>query len=182
MAITLNGSGTVTGISAGGLPDGIIQSADLASSINLGLVKKIATGSGTGNITTSATGTTGTAGVAYLGVEATITPVDATDDFILIFSAGHLINNQSSQMGFRLYSSENNGTYTDIGQKSHVISYSQSQQNQLSLGCHMLYQPVASSITSLGVRVYGWSSAPSYGTNYYNNGGAITITILEVGS
>ena len=31
MPITLNGSGTVSGISAGGLPDGIIQSADLAS-------------------------------------------------------------------------------------------------------------------------------------------------------
>jgi len=31
MPITLNGSGTVTGISAGGLPDGCIQSADLAS-------------------------------------------------------------------------------------------------------------------------------------------------------
>ena len=31
MPIGLNGSGTVTGISVGGLPDGIIQSADLAS-------------------------------------------------------------------------------------------------------------------------------------------------------
>ena len=33
MAITLNGSGTGSGISAGGLPDGIIQSADLASGV-----------------------------------------------------------------------------------------------------------------------------------------------------
>ena len=33
MAITLNGSGTVSGISAGGLPDGIIQSADLATGV-----------------------------------------------------------------------------------------------------------------------------------------------------
>ena len=33
MAITINGSGTVSGISAGGLPDGIIQSADLASGV-----------------------------------------------------------------------------------------------------------------------------------------------------
>ena len=59
MAITLNGSGTVTGISAGGLPDGIIQSADLASSINLGLVKKVVTGTATGDMTTSITGTGG---------------------------------------------------------------------------------------------------------------------------
>ena len=33
MPITLNGSGTVSGISAGGLPDGCIQSADLASGV-----------------------------------------------------------------------------------------------------------------------------------------------------
>ena len=131
MPITLNGSGTMTGISAGGLPDGIIQSADLASSIKLGLVKKITTGTSSSQITTSVTGTGGASGVAYLGVQATITPVDATDNFILIFSAGHIITNQSSQMGFRLYASENNGTYADIGMKSHTVSYSQGQQNQL---------------------------------------------------
>ena len=33
MPITLNGSGTVSGISVGGLPDGIIQSADIASGV-----------------------------------------------------------------------------------------------------------------------------------------------------
>ena len=33
MPITLNGSGTVSGISAGGLPDGCIQSADIASGV-----------------------------------------------------------------------------------------------------------------------------------------------------
>ena len=34
MAITINGNGTVTGISAGGLPDGCIQEADLAADVN----------------------------------------------------------------------------------------------------------------------------------------------------
>ena len=182
MAITLNGSGTVTGISAGGLPDGIIQSADLASSINLGLVKKVVTGTATGDMTTSITGTGGINSAAYLGVQATITPVDSSSNFLLIFSAGHLICNQASQMGFRLYASENSGTYADIGVKSHTVAYSQSQQTQLSLGCHMLYEPSASSITSLGIRVYGWSSVPGYSTNYYNNGGAVKVTILEVES
>ena len=33
MPIVLNGSNTITGISAGGLPDGIIQAADLASGV-----------------------------------------------------------------------------------------------------------------------------------------------------
>ena len=33
MPITLNGSGTVSGLSVGGLPDGSIASADLASGV-----------------------------------------------------------------------------------------------------------------------------------------------------
>ena len=33
MPVTINGSGSITGISAGGLPDGIIQAADLASGV-----------------------------------------------------------------------------------------------------------------------------------------------------
>jgi len=35
MAITINGTGTITGISAGGLPDGSVVAADLASSLDL---------------------------------------------------------------------------------------------------------------------------------------------------
>ena len=33
MTVTINGSGTVTGISAGGLPDGVITTDDLASTV-----------------------------------------------------------------------------------------------------------------------------------------------------
>ena len=36
MAIAINGAGTITGISAGGLPDGCIQAADLASGVGAG--------------------------------------------------------------------------------------------------------------------------------------------------
>ena len=43
MPITLNGSGTVSGISAGGLPDGIIQSADLATGLVVKFFKLLQT-------------------------------------------------------------------------------------------------------------------------------------------
>jgi len=36
MAITINGSGTITGISQGGLPDGCVTADDIASSVQLG--------------------------------------------------------------------------------------------------------------------------------------------------
>ncbi len=43
MPITISGSGTVTGISAGGLPDGIIQSADLATGVGGSILQVVAT-------------------------------------------------------------------------------------------------------------------------------------------
>ena len=36
MAITINGSGTITGVSAGGLPDGCVTADDISSSVSLG--------------------------------------------------------------------------------------------------------------------------------------------------
>lgn len=47
MAITINGSGTITGISAGGYPDGSVTDADLASSLDLSS-KTVTLPSGTG--------------------------------------------------------------------------------------------------------------------------------------
>jgi hypothetical protein len=47
MAITINGTGTITGISAGGLPDGSVTEADLASSLDLSS-KTVTLPSGTG--------------------------------------------------------------------------------------------------------------------------------------
>ena len=42
MAITVNGNGTITGISAGGLPDDVITVADLANSINTSIAANTA--------------------------------------------------------------------------------------------------------------------------------------------
>ena len=47
MAITINGTGTITGISAGGLPDGSVTATDLASSLDL-TGKTVTLPSGTG--------------------------------------------------------------------------------------------------------------------------------------
>ena len=47
MSITINGSGTITGISAGGLPDGSVTAADIESSLDL-TGKTVTLPSGTG--------------------------------------------------------------------------------------------------------------------------------------
>jgi len=57
MPITINGSGTVTGINAGGLPDGVITSDDLASSAFATTAQKDGTHT-TGSITSGTTALT----------------------------------------------------------------------------------------------------------------------------
>ena len=75
MAITLNGSGTVTGISAGGLPDGIIQSADLAS----GVGGKLLTYQNA--VKTDTQTTASTSYVDITGLSITMTPASAASRF-----------------------------------------------------------------------------------------------------
>ena len=47
MPITINGSGTVTGIAVGGLPDGIVDADMLASSVSTGKILQVQEGTTT---------------------------------------------------------------------------------------------------------------------------------------
>jgi hypothetical protein len=79
MPITLNGSGTVSGISAGGLPDGIIQSADLATGVGGKLLQVVTT-----NITSTSSVAFGSYSLAAsTPVTATITSTAANSKFIV---------------------------------------------------------------------------------------------------
>ena len=75
MPITLNGSGTVSGISAGGLPDGIIQSADLATGVG-GKVLAYQNA-----VKTDTSTTTSTSYVDISGLSITLTPSSAASRF-----------------------------------------------------------------------------------------------------
>ena len=85
MPITLNGSGTVSGISVGGLPDGIIQSADIATSVNLGKILQIQ--QTVKKDTFSAATTASSVGFVsgdVTGLSVSITPSSATNKMLLI--------------------------------------------------------------------------------------------------
>ena len=85
MPITINGSGTVSGISAGGLPDGIIQSADLATGVNLGKILQIQ--QTVKKDTFSAATTASSVGFVsgdVTGLSVSITPSSATNKMLLI--------------------------------------------------------------------------------------------------
>ena len=87
MPITLNGSGTVSGISAGGLPDGIIQSADLATGVNLGKILQYKV---TNKTDQSSINTTTPAAIPNFSV--TITPTAINSTMIVRASCFYSIN------------------------------------------------------------------------------------------
>ena len=86
MAIQINGNGTITGISVGGLPDGIVDTDMIA---NNAVTNAKATGIAGGKLLQTATGTTSTqhenttSTFADTGLSASITP-SATGSKILV--------------------------------------------------------------------------------------------------
>lgn len=95
MAITINGSGTITGVSAGGLPDGIITADELASGVG-GKVLQVVTSSTTTNSSSNSS-------TAYdTGLTATITP-SSTSSKILILTDQSAFWNQGTTNNYADY-------------------------------------------------------------------------------
>ena len=77
MAITINGNGTITGISVGGLPDGVVDSDMLANTVTTGKILQVVSQNLTTQMSTSSTSYVDT------GLTASITP-SATTSKILV--------------------------------------------------------------------------------------------------
>jgi hypothetical protein len=103
MAITINGTGSITGLTAGGLPDGSIVAGDLASSLDL-TGKTVTLPSGTGGkvlqvVQASKTNTTSTINqdsFTDLGLSASITPTSTSNKVLVLVSIGRVCCNTSS--------------------------------------------------------------------------------------
>ena len=96
MAITINGSGTITGVSAGGLPDGSITADDLATSLDL-TGKTVTLPSGTGGkvlqvvSTTANPSFTSTTSTSYVdsGLSLGITLTSSSNKVLILVNGGH---------------------------------------------------------------------------------------------
>lgn len=94
MAITINGSGTITGISAGGLPDGSVTAADIESSLDLS-GKTVTLPSGTGGKVLQVVQTVSTADISVAstsdtatGLIVSLTPSSASSKFLVMLQGG----------------------------------------------------------------------------------------------
>ena len=79
MAITINGNGTIGGITAGGLPDGSVTRDDLATTAK-GSILQVVQSTYTGTATTNASGFVNT------GLGVTITPSSTSSKILLVTS------------------------------------------------------------------------------------------------
>ena len=112
MPIAVNGSGTITGISVGGLPDGCVDTDTLATSVTRGKILQVKQGS-----TTTYTATTSTSSYVDSTLSETITPTAASSKILVQIS-------QSCNMSVASY---NAGMYLQLVEGSSAIYTSSSQ-------------------------------------------------------
>tara|TARA_R100000664_G_scaffold12830_1_gene20597 strand:- start:226 stop:804 length:579 start_codon:yes stop_codon:yes gene_type:complete len=103
MPITLNGDGTVTGVSVGGLPDGIVDTDMLAA--NAVSSAKLASGAGglfkNWNYTTDNTHVTlQNAGDIYTQLNTAITPSSTDSRIIIIVNLGLVSSDGAADVGY----------------------------------------------------------------------------------
>jgi hypothetical protein len=111
MAITINGSGTISGITAGGLPDGVITADDLAAGVG-GKVLQVVQGT-----PLSADASTTTSGSwVDTGAAVAITPSSSSSK-VLIIATGNATNTNSGAYTNGVFTIERDiasGGYSDI--------------------------------------------------------------------
>ena len=116
MPIVLNGSGTITGISAGGLPDGIIQAADLASGVG-GKILQIKHTS----LISVVSRTTSSSDWGNIGLNApSFTPSSGTKNLIM-YSLNASSNNTTGRIGIRIVRSVG-GSETVVPNSTGVVA------------------------------------------------------------
>ena len=116
MPITINGSGSITGLSVGGLPAGTVDTDTLASSARNKILQFVAGTIGNTNFNTKDVN-------HYIGTYLTITPV--ASDSTLVFTMATGIQKESTQTGFTLKASVDNGSnfYWTSGTNNYAWHY-----------------------------------------------------------
>ena len=139
MPISINGSGTVTGISVGGLPDGIVDTDMLAAAAvtaakrGAGAILQVVYGYDNSQITNN------TSTYADTGLSATITP-SSTSNKILVL-ASQACNQKSGNNYFRMRLLRNS---TEIAKIDDGAGYTNNGNDNIvgTIGCSLMDTPV----------------------------------------
>ena len=185
MAITLNGSGTVSGISAGGLPDGCIQSADFAAGVGgkiLQVVQTVKTDTFSANHQTT---------VDVTGLSVSITPSSSSNKVLVTYDLNISLATGSYQASVFLVKGSTK-IYLGNAEGSRTRSSNFIMSTNDSTG-HMQYYPVhgefldspaTTSATTYKIQVFGHNSSGNTvmvnRTNYDANDAGVLRTVSQI--
>ena len=166
MPIAINGSGTVTGISVGGLPDGIVDTDMLAA----GAVTAPKRGAGAilqvvQTFKNDSFSTTSTSYVDITGFSVTITPSSTSNKILLLNFAGLSTDGNSSVQYINLLRGSTAIAQPSVstGFSSTATMFPQSISNMISWSYSFLDSPSTTSATT-----YKWQIKGYTGTQYIN--------------
>ena len=114
MPVTINGSGSITGLSVGGLGSGVVNQATLADGAAAGA--KLGTGSVIQRVQNLTYPRASTQSITFVATDhfVTITPILASSKILLNFSGMINTNGTNFRAFIDVYRSINGGTFTGI--------------------------------------------------------------------
>tara|TARA_R100001015_G_C4597986_1_gene153068 strand:- start:233 stop:823 length:591 start_codon:yes stop_codon:yes gene_type:complete len=171
MPIVLNGSGTVTGISVGGLPDGIIQAADLATGVG-GKILQVQQGGS--NVASSAS--VASQATYDTGIQVSITPSSASSKILLIATISGCVSSAINNFAMILQKKTGSGSFANItaangaAAGNRFLSMSGTYGNSIytNYGVHFNYLDTGGSTDTLIYRGVYFNSSSSTRTVYIN--------------
>jgi len=203
MAVVINGSGTVTGLSVGGLPDGTVDAGTLATDsvtsakitdgaitnadINASAAIAASKLSGTGKVLQvkelSYTSVVSSSSSAYTSLYSlSITPTASTSKILIMANVGGLymnLGNQANQTNWRI--SRNGGTCTGVNThfQTEVGRNETSAGSRAYISMNIMDEPATTASVTYAVQVARHTGTGS-GIQINDTAGTSTIILMEV--
>ena len=180
MAIQINGSGTITGISAGGLPAGTVTAATLASGVGGKVLQVVSQ-----NLTTQMS----TASTSYVdsGLTASITPSATTSKVLVTLNISVSIDGDHNgylrllRDSTEINSGSGGNNNALFGINGHSTAY---RYNPMMEACNFLDSPSTTSAITYKVQLRshngGYTMYINRRSNDINFGVASNITLMEI--
>jgi len=189
MPISINGSGTVTGVSVGGLPDGIVDADMIAANavasgkVASGAITAAKLASGVGGkilqvVNSQSSSNKTTSGDTILALTSVDITPSATSSKVLVFftCSMEIHGNQTTNGQVRLYRGTTSGTFLG-GQRGG--SANGSYNADASFGINYLDSPNTTSATTYTLAIRRFNSNTDYLTTDSRN---YAVTALEIGA
>lgn len=178
MTIAINGSGTITGISVGGLNDNIITKNEMATGgawAPAGTVLQVVQNTISNFVITTST--------TYVdsGLSATITPTSATSKILVTVDITGICTGSNSSTTYQAYMRLTDGSNNQIQQLlDQFVPGGSAYQLWMPYACNYLHSPNTVSSMTYKVRIAGDGSGHGIALGNYQNAayfcGSITLT------